>query len=139
MQALAGYLVAGSALVIFALGAIHLVYTFSGTRLRPRDDALMARMQEVSPRITPEITMWSAWVGFNASHSYGALLYGLVYGYLALAHGDLLFGSPFLLAVGLVLLLGYAFLGKRYWFSIPYRGILLATALYVAGVVARLA
>ena len=39
--------------------------------------------------------------------------------------------------LGLVLLLGYAFLGQRCWFSVPFRGIVLATALYVAALIAR--
>jgi len=39
-------------------------------------------------------------VGFNASHSMGFILFGLVFGFLALAHGQLLFQSPFLLIVG---------------------------------------
>src|SRR5438046_6957052 len=30
--------------------------------------------------------MWRAWVGFNASHSMGAMLFGLVFAFLALAH-----------------------------------------------------
>ena len=114
---------------------IHLLYTFRGNKLHPRDSALEARLKEVSPVITRETTMWKAWIGFNASHSYGAILFGLVYGYLALFHGAFLFGSPFLLVLGLVLLAGYAFLGRAYWFSVPFRGIVLSTALYVAALV----
>ena len=82
--------------------------------------------------ISRETTMWKAWIGFNASHSYGAILFGLVYGYLAMFQNAFLFTSPFLLAVGLAFLSGYVFLGKVYWFSVPFRGILLAAALYVA-------
>jgi hypothetical protein len=134
---LAPYLLVASALVIFALGALHLLFTFAGSKLQPRDQILMARMQEVSPKITRETSMWKAWVGFNASHSFGALLFGAVYAYLALAHSPMLFASPYLLSVGLVLLCGYVFLGQRYWFSVPYRGILLATALYVAALIAH--
>jgi hypothetical protein len=118
------------------LGALHLLFTFAGSSLQPRDEALMARMHEIAPKITRETSMWKAWVGFNASHSFGALLFGSVYAYLALVHGPLLFASTYLLSVGLVLLCGYVFLGKRYWFSVPYRGILLATALYVAALAA---
>jgi hypothetical protein len=92
-------------------------------------------MEEVSPVITRETTMWKAWVGFNASHSYGAILFGSVYGYLSLVHGAFLFQSTFLLSLGLLLLGGYAFLGKRYWFSVPFRGILLATVLYVIALI----
>jgi hypothetical protein len=40
--------------------------------------------------------MWKAWVGFNASHSYGAILFGLVYGYLASMSSEVVFtrGAP---------------------------------------------
>jgi hypothetical protein len=135
--ALASVFMAASAAVIFALGALHLVYTFHGTKLQPRDADLRRRLEQVSPVITRETTMWRAWVGFNASHSYGALMFGAVYGYLALLHGAFLFQSWFLLALGLVLLAGYAFLGKRYWFRVPYRGILLAMAFYVVALFIR--
>jgi hypothetical protein len=89
-----------STLVPLVLGALHLIYTFSGPRLLPRDPALQARMNEVNRVITRETTVWRAWIGFNASHSMGAILFGLVYGFLANAHPGLLFNSPFLLVVG---------------------------------------
>jgi uncharacterized membrane protein len=135
MIAIPPLLVAVSAAIILLLGLIHLLYTFRGQKLHPRDAALQTRMKEVSPVLTRETTMWKAWVGFNASHSYGAILFGLVYGYLAIAQSSLLFQSPFLLVVGLLLLAGYAVLGKVYWFSVPFRGIVLSSALYVAALV----
>jgi uncharacterized membrane protein len=135
MNEIAAPLIAASAYIIFALGVIHLVYTFRGNKFHPRDEALMARMKEVSPVITRETTMWKTWVGFNASHSYGAILFGLTYGYLAIAAPEFLLQSRFLLLLGLTLLLGYVFLGKRYWFSVPSRGILLATVLYLAALI----
>ena len=125
---------AASAAIIVALGAIHLVYTFTGTKLNPRDSVLHAAMRNVSPVLTRETTMWNAWVGFNASHSMGALMFGLVYGYLALFHGLLLFGSPFLQGVGLTMLVGLAILGRLYWFTVPFRCICLALMLYLAAV-----
>ncbi len=134
----ASVLIAASAAVIFTLGLIHLLYTFRGTKLHPRAAELEASMKTVSPVITRQTTMWKAWIGFNASHSYGALLFGAVYAYLALAHGTFLFASPFLLALGALLLAGYIALGKLYWFSVPYRGILLSSVLYAAGLVAGL-
>ena len=112
-----------SAGIIFALGVIHLVYTFYGNKLMPRDPLLQTRMREVSPVITRQTTLWKCWIGLNASHSMGALFFGLIYGYLVLMQPQMLFQSVFLLAVGFVLLTGYAILGKRYWFSVPYRGI----------------
>ena len=56
--------------------------------------------------------MWRAWVGFNASHSMGLILFGLVFGFLALAQDHLLFHSPFLLFVGLAMLGGFVALCK---------------------------
>jgi hypothetical protein len=131
-MAVAPLLVAASAAIIALLGVVHLLYTFRGVKLHPRDATLVAAMRQVSPVLTRQTTMWKAWVGFNASHSFGAMLFGAVYGYLALAHGAFLFGSWYLQLVGLAMLAGYAFLGRRYWFSVPFRCIVLATVLYAA-------
>jgi hypothetical protein len=120
MGELAPYLLTGSSAILLLLGLLHLLYTFHGPKLLPRDAELQERMSSVSPILTRETTMWKAWVGFNASHSFGAILFGLVYGYLALLHPAFLFDSAFLLVVGLVLLGGHTFLGVRYWFSVPY-------------------
>lgn len=128
-------LVAASAAIVLLLGLIHLLYTFYGPKLLPRDRELQTRMQEVSPVITRQTTMWNLWIGFNASHSYGAILFGAVYGYLALTHSAFLFQSIFLLSLGLLALLGYVFLAKRYFFSIPLGGILLATFLYILALI----
>ena len=83
--------------------------------------------------------MWRAWVGFNASHSFGLILFGALYGYLAMRHSAFLFHAWFLLALGFALLLGYAALAKLYWFRVPFRGIVLASVLYLLGIVVNLA
>ncbi len=128
-------LMATSAGIILTLGLVHLIYTFWGPKLRPRDSDLQLKMSQVSPVITQETTMWRAWVGFNASHSMGAILFGLVYGVLAIGHADLLFGSSYLLVVGLIMLIGYWALAKRYWFSAPFVGISIGLVCYVASTV----
>lgn len=132
---LAQTLIAASAVIFFTLGTIHLVYTFASNKFSPRDAALEARLREVSPVISRGTTMWNAWIGFNASHSYGAMLYGLVYGYLAIFRLDVLRAEPFLLVAGAAFLAGFAIVAVRYWFSIPRNGILLSFALYLAGAV----
>jgi hypothetical protein len=123
-----------SASIIFTLGVVHLVYTFWGPKLTPRDPALQISMSQISPVITKETTMWRCWVGFNASHSMGAILFGLVFGFLALAHGQILFQSKFLLVVGLAMLGALAVLSKVYWFSAPFTGICISLACYVASI-----
>ena len=128
-------LMTASAAIFLLLGSVHLLYTFRGGRLHPRDAGLMAKMQEVSPNLTRETTMWKAWIGFNASHSFGAMLFGLVYGYMAIAQSQVLFDSQFLTGLGLVFLAGYFFLARAFWFRIPFRGIVLSAALHVAALV----
>jgi hypothetical protein len=125
-------LIAASALVILVLAVLHLVFTYWGRRFYPRDAALEARMKEVSPLISRETTMWRAGIGFHASHSVGAILFSLVYMYLALEGKDFLFKSPFLLILGLAFLCTFVVLAKLYWFKVPFRGIVLASGLYAA-------
>ena len=125
-----------SAAIVLLLGVIHLAYTFSGSKLAPRDPAVRDSMSQAHPVITRQTTMWRAWVGFNASHAMGAILFGLVYGYLAMVHSRLLFRSPFLLLVGAAMLGGLLALGKLYWFRTPFLGLAVSLALYLLGVAA---
>src|SRR5260370_30218529 len=91
-------------------------------------------MNQSSTNKTKETTMWRFWVGFNAIHRMGLILFGLVFGFLALAHGRLLFQSPFLLVVGLAMLGGFVVLAKVYFFSAPLTGISISLACYVASI-----
>jgi hypothetical protein len=124
-----------STTVVALLGAGHLLLTFLGPKLLPRDRGLKEAMEKVHPVITTQTTMWRAWMGFNASHSMGAILFGLVYGYLALVHSEILFGSLPLQVMGLVLLLGYLALAKAYWFITPLAGISISLICYVLSIV----
>lgn len=125
-----------SAAIVLLLGSIHLLYTFTGNKLTPRDPALTGQMQAVHPVLTRETTMWKAWVGFNASHSMGAMLFGLVYGFLALAHPSLLFASNYLLTLGFVMLAGLVWLANRFWFRIPLAGCAMSLGAYLAAIAA---
>lgn len=127
--------IAAGAVVMLLLGLLHLAYTFRGPKLHPRDADVTARMMAVSPVISPQTTMWRAWVGFNLSHSLCLIFFGALYSYLALRHSTFLFHSWFLLSLGFLLLLGYVILAKLYWFSVPFVGVVIATFLYLLGVV----
>jgi hypothetical protein len=121
---------------MITLGSLHLLYTFWGDRLTPRDPAVRQAMNSTPIVLTSETSVWRAWVGFNASHSMCTLLFGLVFGYLAIAHPDLLFRSPYLQLLGLATLVGLVVLAKLYWFSIPLAGVSIALGCYLAGLVA---
>ena len=128
-----------SAGIILLLGLMHLLFTFTGTKLTPREPALQESMRTVSPVISKETTMWKAWLGFNASHSLGAILFGLIYGYLAFGHSAFLFESYFLLIVGWGLLASFVVLGKLYWFDTPFRATLIAFVCYCVAVLLNFA
>lgn len=123
-----------SASIILTLGVVHLVYTFWGSNLTPRDPTLEISMSQISPVITEETTMWRCWVGFNASHSMGLIFFGLVFGFLAVARGQVLFQSPFLLVVGLAMLVGLFVLSRIYFFRAPLSGVGISLACYVASI-----
>ena len=136
---LARVLITASSAIMVLLGSIHLLYTFWGNKLTPRDPAVQAAMNATQMVLTPETTVWRAWIGFNASHSICAAFFGLVFGFLAVAHPELLFRSSYLQLLGLLVLIGFVVLAKLYWFSIPLVGVSIALACYLAGlVIARL-
>jgi hypothetical protein len=136
---LAAVLLSASALIVLVLGGLHLLYTFRGPKFFPRDRALLDKMREVPLVISRQTTIWRAGIGFHASHSFGAVLFGALYLYLALEPAHFLARSPFLLALGGAYLLGMAILARVYWFNIPFAGILAALVLYAAAVFALVA
>src|SRR5450755_1764351 len=108
-----------SASIVLTLGVVHLVYTFWGPKLTPRDPALQISMSQISPVITRETTMWRAWVGFNASHSMGLILYGTYFVRLSFRFSRI--GSrPTSLSVAI--LAGRRF-GNAWWFCGALQGL----------------
>ena len=130
---LAPSLIAASAAIFLFLGTMHLIYTFASRKFSPRDAQLEAQLKLVSPIISRQTTMWRAWIGFNASHSAGAMLFGLVYLYLPLWHFELLRQSVFLSVLGALFIFSFLLLAKRYWFRIPLVGVSVALILYISG------
>lgn len=118
------------------LGALHLIYTFFTDSFDARDAATTAAMKTTHPVLTRRTTVWNAWIGFNASHSLGALLLAAVYLVLALGHMPWLRESPALVWLAVAASLGYLALAQRYWFRTPLIGIALATVCFGAAAVA---
>ena len=138
MLRLPALLFASGAAVAAILGAIHL-YTLASAKFLPRDPGLKERLEAVSPVLTRETTMWKTWIGLHISHSLGLLLFGAIYGYLAVFRLQVLLDSTYLLIVGAALLIAYLVLCQLYWFRVPFGGVGLALTLYIAGVIAGIA
>ena len=123
-----------SAAIVGLLGLGHVSLTLGGTRLLPRDPSLKAAMERDTLVITRQTSVWRAWLGFNISHGMGAMLFALAYAHLAIAHGDVLFNSIFLQAVGLTVLLSYMVLAKLYWFTTPLVAVSVSLTCYTLAV-----
>ncbi|ALS97435.1 LIC_13387 family protein [Lacimicrobium alkaliphilum] len=125
-----------SSATVLLLGLIHFFYTFRSQAFSPDEHALQVQMEQGSPKISNQTSMWKAWIGFNASHSLGLILFGLIYTYMTLAYPDLLFQSSFLLGVGLAMLISLLLLAKAFWFSIPLTGVFVSLLSFIASIVA---
>ncbi|HLG38533.1 MAG TPA: hypothetical protein VI461_02655, partial [Chitinophagaceae bacterium] len=115
----------GSA-IFFILGALHLAYTFFTSKFDPRNRRVVDEMKNTSPRLTNETTLWKAWIGFNASHSAGAIFFGLINSILAVKYFYIVGNSFILPLLTIITSVFYLWLAKKYWFSIPFISILIA-------------
>jgi hypothetical protein len=122
---------------LFALlGLLHALYTFADIsrprRLVPNDPAVMQAMSSSGVRLARGgTTMWRAWVGFNFSHSLGAILFGSACILVARSLRLLALPKPALLVPVAIAAL-YLVLAIRYWFRIPALGIAAATLCFLA-------
>lgn len=131
----AGIWIALAAIVVGYLGGSHLLMLFRTPKLHPSDAALTEQMSRATIPLSDATTVGRLWVGFNASHSLGALGFGVTYAYLGLAEPTALFATPVLSVVGLAYLLAMLGTSLRYWFLLPTLGISLATLIFATGAV----
>ncbi|MEM6302574.1 MAG: hypothetical protein AAF991_02910 [Pseudomonadota bacterium] len=113
------------------LGFLHLVYTLFSDKFHAYDPAVNEAMESSSLILSRDINMWRAWIGFNASHSVGAIMIAAIYVPLALNHLDLLKTSVWFSVFPAVLGVCYVVLARLYWFRFPFLGISVATVLFI--------
>jgi hypothetical protein len=131
-------LIALAGLLMTLLGSTHLLYTLRGQRLDPVDHALIAAMRRTPMHITHETDMWRAWLGFNASHSLGAIGFGTMLAGLAVSDARLFADHPLLAIWALVMVAGYLWIARACWFSVPRRGLLVTLLFLATGLLALL-
>ena len=117
------------------LGTIHLLYTFFTNKFEAHDPSVTEAMKSTSPVLTKETTVWNAWIGFNASHSLGAMLVAAFYIPLAAFHFEMIRQSLWFSILPALVGLCYLVLAKKYWFRIPFYGLLISTACFVLAAV----
>jgi len=132
---LAQILIVFGAALMGLLGTLHIVYAFFTNKLEPRDPATAAAMKATNPVLTRRTNFWEAWIGFNASHGLGIVLFAGTYLLLAIGHMSWLRDSRALAWLPVVAGAAYSSLG-RYWFRIPTIGLSIATACFLAAALA---
>jgi len=123
-------------LIYILLGALHALYTAldlrKPRRIVPDDPAVIVAMQNSKIRLTRgQSTTWQGWVGFNFSHSIGAIFFGAATCFIAVTLGTTAMSPWVLLALTGVSAV-YLSLALRYWFRIPVLGTGIATACLAA-------
>lgn len=122
------------AAVYVALGGVHLlVTTVDMVRprfLTPRDDEVRQAMRGSGLALTDRMSMWRAWLGFNASHGLGVLFFGLVLLLIAAQDFDLVLTLRFLMPLAVSMSVVYTLLAIRFWFYAPAVASALAMACF---------
>jgi hypothetical protein len=133
MITLGALLYAAGGAIFCVLGTLHAVYMLMDLRrprrLVPSDLALIAAMAGSRVRLAGDATdMWHAWIGFNLSHSLGALLFGAT----AIAWPGVAAGHAALAWLPAAVAALYLAIGLRFWFSVPNAGIAAAMVAFAA-------
>lgn len=115
-----------SSVILGILGGVHFYYVYATKHFEAFDEYTTLGMKNTSPKLTKKTSMWSAWLGFNYSHSFGVLWVPMTYVYLAIFQFQVLQNSLWLMFMLPGMCLVYVVLSKRYWFSIPYYGSVVA-------------
>ncbi|MES2655133.1 MAG: hypothetical protein V4620_06055 [Bacteroidota bacterium] len=136
---IAKYLWELGSLIILLLGTIHLYYTFFSDKFLTRDKSLKPAMEKSSPVLTKETTMWKAWIGFNASHSSGAMFIGIINLYLACYYFTIFQSAYFFFIFNMITIAFYVWLAKKYWFKVPFIGVSITLICFIVSFILVLA
>jgi hypothetical protein len=132
-------LIVSGSMIFLVLGTLHLYYTFFSEKFLPRNPVATSEMKKTSLRMTKTTTVWNAWIGFNASHSSGAIYFGLVNLFLVFSSFDLLQSSVAWPLLNTLTALFYLYLSKKYWFKVPFLGMLTASICFFASLMLTVA
>lgn len=125
---------AGSA-IITVMGSLHLYYTFFTDKFSSRNEKMVGEMKTSFPILTGDMTMWNAWISFNATHSVGAIFIGIINFYLAANYFSVLQSDHFFFLFGIATISFLLWLAKRYWFKTIFTGVLLVLICFVVSYV----
>ena len=118
-------------LIFIILGSLHLHFTFFTNKFSSKNEKAIEEMKASSPILTKDTTIWRAWIGFNASHSSGAIFIGVMNIYVISNFYTIIQNDLFFFIFNILTVAFYFWLARKYWFRIPFTGILLTLICYI--------
>jgi len=135
MVEISRYLFLAGALPFLVLGVAHALATplhpAHSKGLSPRDPAVRSAMLRDFIMLTRRTNVWLAWVGFNLSHSLGAVLFGAVVVLIARNQASFEAQAPLFLPLAVLVSGLYLALAIRFWFRTPVVGVALSSVCFV--------
>ena len=142
MPEIARYLFLAGALPFLVLGIAHALATplnvLDRKGLSPRDSGLAQSMAETRPLLTKRTDMWLCWVGFNLSHSLGAVAFALFVLLLGRDHASFTTNAALGLPLAWLVSGCYLALAVKHWFRTPILGCAFSFACFSAAGLLRL-
>lgn len=142
MAELSRYLFLLGALPFVLLGIAHWVATPLTTNdrkgLSPRDPAFGQSMGQQTLVLTRRTNLWLAWIGFNLSHSLGAVLFGVVVLLSGWSKAAFAANWPAFVPLAIIVSGVYLAIGLRYWFRTPIIGIAISSVCFLSSGVLRI-
>lgn len=135
MRELSRYLFLAGAVPFLLLGLAHAIATPLKVErpkgLSPADPGLATAMSHTHLQLTRRTNMWLAWVGFNLSHSLGAVLFGMVVLLIGRNASSFAAEGGLFGPLAVVVSASYLVLGIKYWFRTPIIGCAISVVLFV--------
>ena len=139
------YLVVIGSGIFVALGLLHALLTVQsspgGGPMAPTDAGVRQAMTVAGGLgLAPDsvTTLWRAWVGFNLSHSLGAVIGGLFVALPAATDFQAALDRPWWVALALAVPPVYLAISNGHWFRGPTTAIAICTGLVMVGVLGGL-
>ncbi|MEO7251918.1 MAG: hypothetical protein ABIW30_04845 [Arenimonas sp.] len=131
-------------LILFAgsiftlMGVLHGVITLRDLKdpraFTPRDPALRQAMQQSSIALHPSINLWSAWMGFNLTHSLSLIFFGTAFLHVGFFEPSVFGASLLVQAIAVLVSAIYLILSLKFFFSKPAIGSTIGLVCFVVAV-----
>lgn len=135
------FLLTAAGAIILLMGTGHLLLTLRDVwrpkAFTPTDDAVRQAMKESNVKFDKRLNLWDAWLGFNISHSMGAMMFGGVLLFTARAHLEAFLQSAFLQTMAVLVAVVYLVVAIRFWFRGPVIGISIVLLCILAAIIQR--